>query len=486
MNFLKRVFGTGKPAVRPELADRYATDAAAGMTPRKLASIFRAANGGDIENQCRLAREILEHSSSIAQAVQTRVLAVKATGWNILPGDKTPAAEVAANALRKELDSIRETPSVWGFTALLDCMMGALLPGFSVAEILWTPGGHIGGFNPVDQWHFTLRNGYVPALITRDHPMGLELSPLRIIYHRMFRGADPARGGLIRPLGWLYTFGSMSEKNLLSFVERYGMPFVFASTRTETFENEVKNLQRVIKNFGSNLGGVFSEGTNLNLVQAPAATGDVYFKLKKYIDDSVTRLILGQTASSGDGGGLSGDTAQSEVRGDILAADCRAIESAVNGQLIQPWARFNLPPDVAAPLFRFDLSEPEDLLKQAQIISSLAQARYHADPDELSKKFGMSLKYEPAAPVQQGGMFGMSDADPRQSPAKELAGALEQWLGPLAAELADLAGNEDLTDDRFRERLAACAEGKKLGDSKQFEQFLEGQIYEGFAHGATK
>lgn len=72
-----------------------------------------------------------------------------------------------------------------------------------------------------------------------------------------------------------------------------------------------------------------------------------------------------------------------------------------------------------------------------------------------------------------------------ETPRTELADALEAWLGPLADELSSLTDGQDVSDEEFGKRLAACADGGKNG-SEALQNYLEGQIYEGLAYGAGK
>lgn len=60
MLFLKRLFGTGKPAIIEETSDRVDYDVSTNITPEKIDQIMTSANTGDTEDQCRLSREILE------------------------------------------------------------------------------------------------------------------------------------------------------------------------------------------------------------------------------------------------------------------------------------------------------------------------------------------------------------------------------------------------------------------------------------------
>jgi len=484
MNFLSWLWNRGKPAFVPETSDREMADVSRGLSPEKVDAIMRAANGGDVRDQCRLAAELLEHNVEIAQAVSTRVNAVLGLHWGFEPGDDSPAAKSAADALSEEIRTINAECD--NFDELLEDLMGALLPGFAISEILWQDGGHIAGFNHIEQRHFTFTDGYLPKIVTKQHPRGLLIPPEGVIYHQFrFHGKDPARGGLIRPLAWLHCFNNGTEKNLLAFMERYGMPFLVVRVDETTWQKERHNIKDLIRNFGSSGGGLFSKGTEQELLQAANSDGNIYFRMKEYLAGAVNQLILGQTASSGDGGGLSKDGAQDKVRRDILESDCRRLERTVNAQLCVPWTRFNYGPAVPPPRFVIDCAAPEDKLAVAQMVNTLAQAGFKADPQELSERFGMKLHYEaPAAPSAGFPMSADSGLSPRPiglrdqpigpispiSPmvrgtgaGKALSSALEEWLGPMADQIAATADLSDEDLDQVLRKGLPVKPGDSIG-----------------------
>ena len=177
---------------------------------------------------------------------------------------------------------------------------------------------------------------------------------------------------------------------------------------------------------------------------------------------------------------MSNGDAQSAVRQDILEADARAVQATIYAQIIAPWMSFHYPPGTPMPEVQFDVKPPEDQAGFASIVATLAGAGYHADPAELSKRFGLNLTYEPPATPVAGGMaFSAEKTEDR------LGDALTEWLQPLVDELDELVAG-DLPEDEFKRRLAAVAAGKKLGSSGKFEKFLEERIYDGIAAGATR
>lgn len=491
----------GVHIVPEPMGDRDAFGASRGLTPRHVDRMLLQANGGDVEAQCQLARELPEKNHDIAAHLRTRRNTLVGCKWAIVPGDSSASAKDAASALDSALAQTGAMVSGLGkigtFRQLLRDLMDALLPGFAASEIVWRDGGAgFYGFRAIEQRFFSFSKGYTPRLrVTGNMGDGIELPKGKIIFHETGEnGGDPARGGLIRPLAWLDCFSRVTLKDFLSFVERYGMPFVVAKVDQNTWENEKEMLNALIRNFGPNGGGVFSRGTELELLQAANNTGDVYFRLLEYLGDAIAKVILGQTASSKESSGLSGGDAQSQVRQDILEADARQLEDTVNRDLFSVWTRFNFPDGTPSPVLQIDTGEPEDTQALAGTVKTLYDAGLQADPDEMSKRFGFklarreipaaspwgSMEFAEPAPARKTrrGPDGLADAA-----AAEIvgSGALSRWLGPLADAGGELS--EDMDDGEFGRVLARLASGEALGDSSGVESVLVREIATGMQGG---
>ena len=368
-------------------------------TPMNVSRILEAANGGDIAELAIAAREILERNWEVILAMQVRKSALTGLEWGVEPGDSRPASKDAAIAFEEALKTAGDEPGLASFHELAGHLMDAVIAPLSAAEIVWGAGGSLAGFRPVGAWHFTFRNSETPLLVTDDERSGVPLPPAKFIVHTHGGVGDPARAGLIRTLIWLHVFQNYPVKDLVSFVERYGMPFVVAKVDRNAWENERGVMRNLIRSFGPNGGGVFTKSTELELLQASNSGGDVYFKLLEYTSRAITKVILGQLASSSESGGLSGGDAQSRVRGDLLEADARALESTIRTQLAVPWTRFNFGGAAAVPVLRFRNSAQEDRAVFAGILETLHRAGLDADPEEISARFGLSLKRSAAPEV---------------------------------------------------------------------------------------
>ena len=450
-------------------------------TPDQLSSIISAANSGYIEDLCIAGREIMERNWDVIAALEQRADALAGSSWSVIPGDDSPVAKEAAERFETELKKAGSKGDGCTFYDLVSSMTDAVIQPFSAAEILWGEGGSLLGFRPIDPWHFTLRDGIVPRLVTPDCPLGMPEEPNRFVFHQFRPKSDPARQGKIRVLAWLHVFQNWPIKDLFSFIERFGMPFVIAKVDQNTWDSERAVLHNLIRSFGPNGGGVFTKNTEVQLLNASNTGGDnVYFRVLEFTRAAIYTLLVGQLASSSDSSGMSNGDAQSAVRQDILEADARAVQATIYAQIIAPWMSFHYPPGTPMPEVQFDVKPPEDQAGFASIVATLAGAGYHADPAELSKRFGLNLTYEPPATPVAGGMaFSAEKTEDR------LGDALTEWLQPLVDELDELVAG-DLPEDEFKRRLAAVAAGKKLGSSGKFEKFLEERIYDGIAAGATR
>ena len=228
-----------------------------------------------------------------------------------------------------------------------------------------------------------------------------------------------------------------------------------------------------------------AKATELQLLNASNTGSDnVYFRTLEFTHDAIYTLIVGQLASSGDAAGMSNGTAQTAVRQDILEADARSFESTIRAQIAAPWTAFHFI-DAAVPRIKFKVAPAEDMVQLATVVNTLSSAGFKADEKELSERFGLKLHYE--APTVQPAGNGMAFSDRSdKSDKSDLSDALEEWLGPLAKELDELSVEKEMSEKEFAQRLQKCVNGEMFGNSRKFENFLEKEIYDGFANGAIR
>lgn len=420
-----------------ENTDRYETDASRALDPEGLDLIFRSANTGDPESQARLALEIEEKDPDIAHPLQTRRSGVLACEWGCEPATATDAAGQkiadAAEAMLRAINPRTVGPGLppdaedVDFDGCLQHMLSGILPGYAWLEILWEgDGSAVRGFAPGPAPAITFNQSKAPLIKTTLNPLGAALAPNKFVFHRhRSRSGDATRGGIVRPLGWMFLFGNLGVKNLLRFVEKFGMPFVSARLDDDAWETDRSKIAYLIKNFGSDGGGVFSKAVELNFLEANTQGGDIYFKLIEHFGKAKEKVILGQIATSAEASGMSNGQAQERVRFDILQADCRALETTVRNDILAPWTSWNFGPTAPVPAFKIRCRPAEDLKQQSEIVGNLVNAGYQVDAAFIEKKFGMPITKDAA---------GKPMVTPRQTPGLGFRGLAARALSDAKAE----------------------------------------------------
>lgn len=351
-----------------------------------LRQLLSDADRGSSSGLACLFREMLEKEPAIAAHMQTRILSVLSCDWSVQGEDSVKAGE-AESILKKA-----------GIHALLRHLLDALAFGYSGAAIVWEKGGAgIREFKRIlpENWVFDLSGN--PALLTLSGQEKALSSyhPFQFVFHvHCLKSGSPPRGGLLRPLLWVYFFKHYAMRDRARYLERYGIPFLAAKIRREDFESE--ELRSAVMNSLSKMGsdgvGLLSEGAEMQVLSSSSgSSSNDYQSWMDYIDRLCALLILGQTASSGDASGFSKGQQQENVRRDLIEADCRSLMESVDMQILHPLERWLFGSEGTLH-FHLDYSSPENLLEKAQIVRLLSESGFRADPQWIMKTFGISLE----------------------------------------------------------------------------------------------
>jgi len=371
-----------------------------GLDPETVDRIMRAADAGDTQEMAALSETIDDRSFSIGAALDVRRAAIAATEWRLVPGDDSAQAEDIATSAEQMLRAIVGTDTLLDYTTMVQMELGsALLPGFACPEIVWADNGErVSGFQSVPARHFTFRETQVPRLITRETPQGMDLPDGKFCLHwHRAKGGAATRGGLVRACAWIRCFESTNYKDLLRFIERYGMPFLVAKVDEQSWKSERSVLKNIVRNFGPDGGAVLSRNSELELLQAGNNLGDVYFRLLDHLRAAAERLVLGQTGTSGEGG-WSNNGAQHLVRMDIRASDCGQIAPTVRNRILVHWTAWNYGPKAAVPRVQYDCKPPKDSAAEATVIATLGNAGWDLDPEQVEASTGYKVTRLPTAP----------------------------------------------------------------------------------------
>ena len=395
----KREEAVARPVVNEiavqTIRDRYSSYPSQGLTPYRLAAIFKEADQGDVMRQAELFEEMEEKDLHLAGILQTRKLVVSGLEWEVLPASDAPEDKKIAEAAKEMVEYVENWDDF-----LLD-MLDAVGKGFAVSEIMWELSEGLWWIKEckwVHQRRFTFNTPTVlleyPRLITDANPVwGEELVPNKFLVHKYrSRSGHAARGGLLRPCAYGYLFKNYDIKDWLVFNELFSVPMRIGKYKQGTPATEIKALKQAVFNLGVDAAAVVSDTTLIELLETKATgTGATSFQaFADFWDRAMSKAVLGHTGSvEGTPGKLGSEDQAKDVRQDLLESDAKALMKTIKFQLLAPWTAFNFGPDAGVPKFDFHFEGEEDLEKTARMYGVLVkEVNFEGIPeDHLYERF---------------------------------------------------------------------------------------------------
>lgn len=374
------------------LRDRWSGYPSSGLTPERLARIFRQADAGDVLSQAELFEEMEEKDAHLASLFQTRKMAVQGLDWEVAPADASAASEETAGFCRSFIQGLADFDE-----NILD-LLDALGKGYSMMEILWEAyDGRVGirGLRWVHPKKITFWNSLTPMVLTEQDPIrGVEPPPFKFVYHRCrSRSGYDTRAGIMRVCAWMYLFKNYALKDWIGFAEVYGMPLRIGKYEPGATRADREALIQAVRSLGSDAAGIISKSTEIEFIEAQKGSSlNVYESLASFCDAQMSKAVLGQTLTSEPGSGKgTGSYAlgrvHSEVRQDIVEADCKALSKTITQQILRPLVGFNFGWDAPVPRFQFLCEPPEDMKSVAEVYKVLSEIGFQFSRDQLAGRF---------------------------------------------------------------------------------------------------
>ena len=416
------------------IRDRWSQYPSQGLTPVKLAGIFREADQGDVYRQAELFEEMEEKDPHLFSQLQTRKNAVLGLDYDLIPWSESAEDRRIRDFVSDilfNLDSFEE--------ALLD-LMDALGKGYALSEILWeVQGGRavISRFAWIhakkaifyepgsDMWAKSLE---IPRIVTEAEPIrGEIMPPFKLVYHRYkARSGYDTRAGLLRVCAWMYLFKNYALKDWVSFAEVFGMPLRLGKYDPGADQATKDALIEAVRSLGSDAAGIISKSTEIEFIETAKNTGreNIYQALADFCDKQMSKAILGQTATTeGTPGRLGSEDAQDKVRHDLLKSDAEALAKTIRHQVIRPLVGWNFGWDKPLPWFKFFHEEPEDLKELMEVYKGAVSIGFQPSVEHISERFKIPLPKQGETPVQPiRGPQGGFPAEARQIESKLTAG----------------------------------------------------------------
>lgn len=354
----------------------WAEEQAAGLTPSKLAAILRDCDGGNIAAFMDLAMEMEERDPHYMSVLGQRKRAISGITPVVTPASENKRDQEIAAWVRDRITGADAWPG------LVEDVMDAVGKGFSVIEIGWQ--------TDKAEWvptEFVWRpqRFFVPdrdqgqeirLLDDADTQNGIALQPGKFICHKAKLKSGPFfRGGIARTVAFSWMCKAYSVKDWMAFIELYGLPLRLGRYGPGATEEDISTLFRAVANIGTDAAAVIPADMSIEFVDAMKGGGGsqpVFENLARYLDEQISKAVLGQTMTSDDGGSMAQAKVHNEVRLDIAQADARDVSSTIRRDLIAPAVALNFGADVTVPKVAIAIEEPEDTSARIEDIAKLA------------------------------------------------------------------------------------------------------------------
>jgi phage gp29-like protein len=326
----------------------YANHPAQGLDPLRLTQILRQAETGDATAYLELAEEMEEKDLHYLGILSTRKRQVSQLPITVEAVSDDPEDEADAKLVR----DWTERPTLQ--LELFD-ILDAVGKGYSATEIIWDT-SEAPWLPDQLKWRFPqffeydrvsgeqlLLKGGEDGVAGRPEP----LRPYKYITHQVqAKSGLPIRGGLARIAAWGYLFKNFTIKDWMTFLEVYGLPLRVGKYQNGTSEDDIRKLAQAVAQIGSDAGAVIPASMMMEFVQSNGGTAnpEMFRNMCQYLDDALSKAVLGQTSSAdAKAGGLGSGQADlhSEVRKDIESADAAQLSATLMRDLVVPIVMFN-------------------------------------------------------------------------------------------------------------------------------------------------
>jgi phage gp29-like protein len=428
--------------------------AASGLTPVRLANILRDCDTGSVRDFLTLAEEMEERDMHYGAVLGIRKRTVSGVRPTVKAADDTPkSAEIAAAV---ERDIAGHT----GFRNLVKDLLDALGKSYACIEIDWQTGARWKprAFKWRDPRFFTFGPDQEELrLLTPEAPVtGEDLWPGKWAIHRSSaKSGLTRRGGLARLVAFGWMCKAYTVKDWMAFVETYGLPLRLGRYGPEATPKDVEALFRAVANIGTDAAAVLPRSMEIEFVKGIALQGTdaVFSSLARWVDEQVSKAVLGQTMTTDNGSSQSQATVHNEVRHDIAADDALDVAATINRDIVKPYVDWNFGVQEDYPEVRIDIAEPEDIKVKIDGAAALIPLGVRFRAAELRAKLGFG------DPIGDDEVVGAPPVAPTPAANREARARNTQDADEIDDIRDQMMGDWEEITDRMEAALAQAVEG---------------------------
>lgn len=355
---------------------------AQGLTPEKIAPIFREADRGNISRQAQLFEQLREHDAHVLSEDDKRRNAITSQylDWQF----------TAASDSQRDLDVVNFLEKyILGHDDWIKykrAQQTAVGQGFAGLAPEWDRSSGqavVKSFNLIEHKRLVFQDpetGYLrdwPLLATDNAPQGEEVHPLSIFLHKhngLYGSAT--RTGVFRPVTWMMVFKHFAIKDWWVFSELCGIPLRIGYYDSSSSTEDRKTLENALYNVGVDFAALISDGTRIEFQDASknVSGANLWEKQANFTNNEISKALVGSSAFSeaGKSGSHALHTLETGVRADLTLADAQESAATDTDQWIAPLVGLNFGWDTPLPKFRAVLKKQEDLEAKSKWLEPVA------------------------------------------------------------------------------------------------------------------
>ena len=362
-----------------------------GLTPVRLASILRSADQGDPLRYLELAETIEERDPHYLAVLATRKRAVSQIEITVEPASDDAEDVKKADLVRDWLKRDELADEVFH---ILDC----LGKGYSFTEIRWNFDGPTYFPERLERrdprWFRFDRNDLSTPLMLDANGVEKPLEGGKFIFANIQAKSGLAlRGGLARVAAWGWMFKAYTQRDWAIFTQTYGQPLRVGKYGAGASQKDRDTLFTAVANIAGDCAAIIPESMTIDFVETSnvGASSDLYLQRADWLDQQISKAVLGQTATTDAvTGGLGSGKEHRQVQEDIERADAKALAAILNRDLIRVWMDIEFGPQKRYPRLKIQRPEAEDLKAMADSLGVLVPLGMRVKMAEVREKFGWS------------------------------------------------------------------------------------------------
>ena len=367
---------------------------ASGLTPERLARVLRqsAEPGGDTHEYLTLAEEIEEREPHYRSVITTRKLALRA----IVPVVEAATTDKADVEIA---DAVRRLVATPAFRSTILDLCDGLAKGYSVVEMLWSTSASAWNISELKwrdprMFQFDRLTGTELRLREDGNIEGVELPPAKFIVHKpKLKSGLPIRSGLARVAMWMFMLKSFSMKDWMNFLDVYGIPWRIGKWHPGASKEDKSALLRAVSSIASDGAAIIPQAMIIELLEAKGSKQtDAFEKICRYLDLSMSKLVLGQTTTvDAVSGGHAVSKEHQEVRRELLKADADELAATIQRDMVEPFVFYNYGmPKNGMPLLTLPVFEPEDIKAMMEAVTEFVDRGGRISEAEVRDRIGFS------------------------------------------------------------------------------------------------